>query len=859
MAKYSDKYTKEISFPLGGIGTGSIGISGNGSLIDWEIFNRPNRCSVNEYSHFAIKAENKGRVVDARILNGDIYKDFMGTPYASHHHSWGFGHGSNRTTLAGMAHFENVCFNGEFPIAEIEYKAEKMPAQIKLTAFNPFIPCDSENSSIPSAFFEWEIKNTSNEEYDYTIAFSCGNPHKTTDGGQNFFERWANISAIRLCNDKIDDCSKSYGELYVSTDCNDISYQEYWYRSGWFDDLTTFWREFSSFGHMKNRHYDDNINPDGRLDIGDMCTLCAHFKLKPNETKKIRFLLAWYFPNYEKYWDENEVKPIWKNYYAKKFSSAKDVTRYCHSKWSELFNKTNLFRKALYNSTIPKEALDAAGSNLAVLKSSTCLRLENGDFWAFEGVNATTGSCEGTCDHVWAYQYALAFLFPDLEKQVISNDYKYNMLESGEMKFRTMVPLGSKVWDFRACVDGQMNNIIRVYKLFKLTGNKEWLKDIFPKVKKGLEYAWSSDNKDRWDIEKNGVITGRQHHTLDVELFGANSWLTGLYIAALKASALMAEILGETDKSKEYNRIAQKGQKYVDEELFNGSYYEQNIDVKDKSILDSFLDNDENILNTYWNDEKKEIKYQYASGCVIDQVLGQFHSDLCGIGDIFDKQNRKTALKSLYKNNFKSMREVFNPCRIFAVNDEKGLVICEWADESKKPAIPLPYTEECMTGFEYAAAGAMLQNVLTDEGLECIKAVRERYDGEKRNPYSEIECGASYARSMTSYAFLAIYSGFKYDMHKKIIGFNPILKCNEYSFIWSVGNAWGTVKISSNSMELKNLFGTLVIEKIILPDALKQTEAVYADGKKIPFIKSGQIITFSENISLKANSIITIK
>lgn len=859
MAKYKGKYTKEISFPLGGIGTGSLGLAGNGSLIDWEMFNRPNRCSVNEYSHFAIKAERHNKVVDARILNGDIQKDFMGTPYASHHHSWGYGHGPNRTTLAGMAHFQDVCFNGEFPIAEIDFHEEKMPAQIRLTAFNPFIPCDCENSSIPAAFFNWEITNTSDETYDYTIAFSCGNPHKTTDGGQNVFESYENISAIKLGNKNLQPNEAAFGELYISTDCDSVSYQEYWYRSGWFDDLTTFWREFSAPGHMKNRHYDDNENPVGRLDIGDMCTLCAHVHLKPHETKSIHFLLAWYFPNFEKYWDGNERKPMWKNHYAKMFSSAKAVTQYCYANWGELLDKTNAFREALYHSTLPTAALDAAGSNLAVLKSSTCLRLENGDFWAFEGVNATTGSCEGTCDHVWGYQYALPFLFPQLEKQVICNDYKYNMQKTGEMKFRTMVPLGAKAWDFRACVDGQMGNILRVYRLFKLTGDKLWLKDIFPSVKKSLEYAWSKENDDLWDIEKSGVITGRQHHTLDVELFGANSWLTGFYIAALKAAACMAEVLGETDKAAEYKQIAEKGRQYVETELFNGAYYAQKIDVKDRAVLERFLKKDENILKTYWNEECQEIKYQYANGCEIDQVLAQFHADLCGIGDVFDEHNRKTALKSLYENNFKSMREVFNPCRIFAVNDEKGLVICDWKNSEEKPSIPLPYTEECMTGFEYAAAGAMLQNGLTEEGLNCIKAVRARYDGDKRNPYSEIECGASYARSMTSFAFLAIYSGFQYDMSQGMLGFNPILKDKTQSFFWSVFGAWGTVKITERSMEIKNLFGTLHLEKICLPDNLTDIKEVCIDGKKIPFTKAGQVLQLHQKISLNTNSSIRMQ
>ena len=54
--KYTGDFTNEISFPLGGIGTGSIGLGGNGRLIDWEIFNRPSKGSINGYSHLAIKA-----------------------------------------------------------------------------------------------------------------------------------------------------------------------------------------------------------------------------------------------------------------------------------------------------------------------------------------------------------------------------------------------------------------------------------------------------------------------------------------------------------------------------------------------------------------------------------------------------------------------------------------------------------------------------------------------------------------------------------------------------------------------------------------------------------------------------------
>ena len=57
-------------FPLGGIGAGSIGIGADGRFQDWEIFNRPSKGSVNGFTHFAVRAERDGAVLDTRILHG---------------------------------------------------------------------------------------------------------------------------------------------------------------------------------------------------------------------------------------------------------------------------------------------------------------------------------------------------------------------------------------------------------------------------------------------------------------------------------------------------------------------------------------------------------------------------------------------------------------------------------------------------------------------------------------------------------------------------------------------------------------------------------------------------------------------
>ena len=96
MSVHKGKKLEQISFPLGGIGTGSIGLAGNGRLIDWEIFNRPNKGSDNSYTHIAVKATKGEEIKDARVLSGDVTTNLSGQ-YGS-----GFGYGLSNRTMAGF-------------------------------------------------------------------------------------------------------------------------------------------------------------------------------------------------------------------------------------------------------------------------------------------------------------------------------------------------------------------------------------------------------------------------------------------------------------------------------------------------------------------------------------------------------------------------------------------------------------------------------------------------------------------------------------------------------------------------------------------------------------------------------------
>ena len=827
---YTKEALREISFPMGGIGTGCIGLAGNGSLIDWEIFNRPNKGGDNGFSHFAVKAVRDGKTIDARALVGDVTKDLSGA------YGHGCGNGLTSTSMQGFPHFRDCVFTGEFPVAAVAFEDDSFPGRVRLTGWNPLIPLNDRDSGIPAAFIGIAVTNPTDEPLEYYIAGSLRNP---SEGSVNEFVQTEGGSFLVMRQKKHAADSPDYREMALGTAAvEDVSLQAYWYRGSWNDGLERYWRNFTEQSALTDRHYEE----PGHYDTG---TLCVRLAAAPGETVRARFIISWYAPNCYNYWnrykektaDGEERDVIWKNYYARLFRDAFDVAAYSLAHWDRLRRETSRYHDAVFGSSLPEAAREALACNVCVLKSPTVMRLENGEFYGWEGVWEHDGSCEGTCTHVWNYAYALCFLFPQLERSIRETDFRYDQDDTGRMAFRMQLPLGRERLSFRACVDGQMGGVIKTYREWKLSGDDDWLRGLWPRVKKSLEYAWSEKNPDRWDRDRDGVLEGRQHHTLDMELFGPSSWLEGFYLAALKCGAEMARRMGEPEASEEYEALFRKGKAWCDKNLFNGRWYVQKIDLTDEALLAPWPD----AKQTYWNAESGEIKYQLGEGCAIDQCLAQWHANLCGVGEIFDKEQLRTALRSIYRNNFlPDMRRHYNTFRLFAVNDEAGAVICAFPRGVKAPAIPVPYAQETMHGFEYAAAGLMISEGMIDEGMELVTAVRDRYRGCNRNPFNEIECGNNYARSMASFALLPVFSGFSFDMPNGTLGFDPILP-GDFRAPWFAGGAWGEYERTEKETVLIVVSGTLRLTCLRLP-YLQSVGCVLCDGKEIPFVfRNGEL------------------
>lgn len=845
---YEGESTREISFPLGGIGTGSIGLSGAGRLIDWEILNRPAKGITNGLSHFAVRAEQDGRVLDARILNGPYLGNRTGDFPADTSRNFGFG--ARRDSLAGMPHFPANTFEGRFPVAQLTFDSPTFPGAVGLTAFNPFIPLNDRDSSIPVAMFEIAFTNPTDAPITYTAVGVVGHglqpPTKATRVNRK------GVTGVKVITDEPDTSAPHYAEIVLATDSPVTSRQTHLYRGHWFDALEVYWKELNQPGAFTDRDYGTADVAGGMGRNRDSSLVAGHVIVAPGETKSVRFAITWYAPNFRKYWitpvwhfrNPSPASGQWKNWYATEWTGAETIAKEVFDRWSVLRDETFAFRDAVYGSTIPLSILDAAGANLSILKSPTTVRLEDGTFYGWEGCHPAAGSCEGSCTHVWNYQQALPHLFPAIERTLRETEFTYNMLPSGGLTFRQKLPLGSGFDIIGPCADGHFGAIIKTYRDWKLSGDTEWLRRYWPKVKRALEYAWSPDNPDRWDPDQTGILSGRQHHTLDMELFGPNSWLGSMYVAALLAASEMARTVGESEFADKTAQMGAAGARYIDTELYNGRWFFQKIDLEDKSLLAPF-DTGRNagvladpFLDVYWSDEFGEIKYQMGEGCISDQILGQWHAEVAGLGQFLTPDKVRAALASVFRENFReTLADHFNPCRNYAYEDEGGLLLASYPGGVRQPMVAAPYAEEVWTGIEYMAASHMIMNGLVEEGLAIVRAARDRHDGSRRNPWNDIECGSYYARSMSAWQLVNAISGLSADFVAGELRFDPKVE-GDCRLFWSAGTAFGTLTRNGKAISLAVVGGRLKAKRLVVAGENFELPGDLASGESIDFTVS---------------------
>ncbi|MCP5113913.1 MAG: hypothetical protein GY953_24025, partial [bacterium] len=259
----------------------------------------------------------------------------------------------------------------------------------------------------------------------------------------------------------------------------------------------------------------------------------------------------------------------------------------------------------------------------------------------------------------------------------------------------------------------------------------------------------------------------------DIAFFGANTKVGPLYLAALRAGESMALHMSDAEFARRLRAIFESGSHLSVERLWNGEYFIQDVDLSEHS------------------------RNQYAGGCLADQLFGQGWADQLDLGYLYPQQHVRAALQSIWKYNWAPdvalQNKVHPPERYYARPGEAGLFVCTWPKSTHLGENAVRYRNEVWTGIEYQVAGGMLYQGMVKEALAIVRAIHERYDGAKHNPWNEIECGDHYARSLASWSCLLGVCGFQYDGPAGTIGFAPRMTPEDFKAFFTAAEGWGSL------------------------------------------------------------------
>ena len=155
---------KYIGMPVGGIGCGQLYLGGDGKLWHWDIFNQHIGTGDSHYAHPPLPASPIEQGFSLRINSG----------------------GALKTRRLDRTGFSDVSFCGQYPIGTVQYQDAACPLAVTLEAFSPFIPLNTDDSSLPATILQFTLRNTSAAPVEATLSGELENGvclhHRWQDG-----------------------------------------------------------------------------------------------------------------------------------------------------------------------------------------------------------------------------------------------------------------------------------------------------------------------------------------------------------------------------------------------------------------------------------------------------------------------------------------------------------------------------------------------------------------------------------------------------------------------------------------------------------------------------------------------------
>lgn len=876
---YRGSRLRHVAMPLGGVGAGHIALGGDGGLRQWQIHNQVNHRGFVPDSFFAIRAASIEPPLNViRLLQSREVMDLPAehTPLVTDDDI----PEDQRRLVELFPGVERTEFSTAYPFARIRYFDDALPLEINLEAHTPFIPLDETASGMPLIALRFTLRNLSGLSVHGALAGTLqnvvgwdgltpisGTRNPLFGGNTNRHRRGPGRSSLIMENPSLPLDHPGAGQMVLTALADNVRACEQWTDPEQmlrFMEGLNITRQFIGPDSPVQRSYRTlPILPHGPSPAGATWNggLIVPFRLDAGAETEITFLISWYFPNryvnfdqfgrmrdygYSRFWLGNA--------YATRYADALDVAESFVREQERLEADSRRWAATLTGSSLPGWLSEAMAAQGSLIRSPTTFWTEDGNFFGFEGsLGASTtmwsgdfgGSCPLNCTHVWNYEMALSRLFPRLEQRMRTTDFDVVQAPEGYIPHRTILPLYVRqLWNEpiggprQPALDGMLGAVLKTYREVRQGGDLAWLRDHWENVQRLLEYI-----RRTWDADGDGVLEGEQGNTYDIHFFGPNIYIGGLWLAALRAGEELARIVGEATYAGELHALFEAGSTRYDELLWNGEYYIQLLD------------------------EGTPLEDQFGTGCLADQLFGQWWAHILDLGYILPPDHVRTTLQSIVRHNTRTgFRDFEHGFRVYADQDDSGLLICTWP-RGGRPEVPVRYCDEVWTGIEYQVGAHCLMEGLIDEGLQIIRNLRNRYSGERRNPYNEIECGDHYSRAMSGWSVIEAIGGMRYNALRNELTLVKARGRSGSRLPLVTASGWGTITQRDDddgfAVTLSAAYGSLPIDRIVIEDVAGDVAHAATGDAVLPAtierIGNRLAITLPEDTSIGADQTLTLR
>ncbi len=618
---YSGEINNHTGMALGGLGTGTLAIDHAGRFQDICVQNnwRTKRQVSPAGSFFAIHTESPQK------SSGKVLQ---------------------LTQEGSLPCIDKLDYCGDFPFLNIDYTDKELPCDVSMEAFSPMVPHHADISSLPLVFFKFKVKNTSKTAIKAAIAFSWQNDisvwmhHKNAPLGpllasngkyntllenddnpavlMSTYEELLKNSEYMLTGIKTDGVKFSAVADWwnIPLKCNDFMNDnpEIVKLRNTTDKALALWRSFLERGELPaERNFDDKL---GKYSYHSPAgAVAGEIELAPAETKEICFALLWYFP-----YHLDGTGHYIGHEYARRFP---DGTQQIASKaipdYEALRSKTGSWKPMIANASLPEKTLKFINSSLYLLPRITWY-MENGNFTYYESLDCPRMFC------IVLEQCAaplMAAFFPELHAKALELFVSLQR-ESGEIP--TTLGFFESIYtpEFRVFSPNDVAAFpLSVYTNIVFGADTAFAKKMYPKVKRAMQWGKSLDVDNDGIPDCHGFDQGWDTWPMS----GTVSYLSDLWLAALKAGIKMAKSFKDEEFANWCSDAFKKASDTIETKLWNGKYY-----------------------NLFYN----RTNGTSSDTSAIDQFAGQTWANILGLGDLHPRERIKTAVKNILKNNIES-------------------------------------------------------------------------------------------------------------------------------------------------------------------------------------------------------------